>query len=240
VASAAEEYATVSEYNRHLFCQPGRLLSTRTVVLNPEWYENFCNALPFISQAEYERLLTLPRPRLKLISAVLERHFHEYEGYIKSHFGINSKQPSNEDRDRLFSKWCYEGQTYEKIARRWYEQSRTSISSGAVKKAISRSRNERKRDVWAIRILIFETGFPQLPSLICDQCFGTGEAPHQSWSLAQRQWYEKWSKVGWAKWRPTDRAPDEDFAPVVVCPKCNATGRVKVSPVSGRTRRDSR
>ena len=69
------------------------------------------------------------------------------------------------------------------------------------------------------------TDFPRIPCLACDKCFGTGDAPHESWSPAQREWYEKWCKIGWNRRLLSEYAPDEGGA----IPKCNGTGKLSVS-----------
>jgi hypothetical protein len=231
LASAAEDFASIGEYNQHLFSGSGMLMTSQ-IVMPSTWYEDFRKGLPCISQGEYKHLLTLPESsNEKAIQQALEQHFRAYQRYVKSYFGLGTKQPAFELRDRYFSKLNYEGNSYQKIAERWSKDCRTHLSDNAVKKAISRSRHARENEVWTIRLLIFVTGNPLMPSLRCPKCFGTGETPHESWSPAQRDWFEKWCKVGWRNWRPTDHAPDEGFAPAVPCSNCNATGKLKVSDI---------
>jgi len=240
LASTAEQFRTLSDYWEQLFRSEG--VPGVPVTILPEMYSRFVDEAPRIPQSLYGCLLAVAEngpskttdrgpSKYEHIRKVLGQHLREYEEYLNQHFGVAGKPSINEDRDRRFSQLSYEGQSYRKIWRECGDQ--TLSSKDAVRRAIKRSQKAREPDFWAIQLSIFVTNFPTIPSLRCDRCFGTGDAPDESWSPAQREWYEKWSRIGWKQWRPTERAPGKKFAPTVPCPKCNATGKSMVSQISG-------
>jgi hypothetical protein len=233
LASSAEQFRTLNDYWEQLFRSEG--VPGVPVTILPEMYSRFVDEAPRIPQSLYGYLLAVSEngpseTKHEHIRAALGQHLREYEEYLNQHFGLDGKPSINEDRDRRFSRLSHEGQSYRKI---WREcGDRTLSSKDAVRQPIKRSRKARERDSWAIRLSIFVTNFPRISCLACDQCFGTSEAPHESWSPAQREWYEKWCKIGWNRRPLTEYAPDEGCAPIVPCPRCDGTGKLKASQIS--------
>ena len=166
---AAEDFADPSDYVWKSLQGPVLNATQATLGVKP-LHAQLQQQLPKIDQAQFERLWVEGKQRSTKLSRgkhrstvkiFIEDYIAKTRRLLYEAFSIAPNRPAvDQDRDRQFSKWDYQGWTDSKIAREWNrkrENQKHVITKAAVAKALERYRKRRAPIMWRLRVWISST-----------------------------------------------------------------------------------
>ena len=160
------------------------------------------------------------------VKCFIDEYIDEVRQVLQRTFLIAANRPTSEQqRDRQFSKYSYQGLPPRQIARQWNRQQRESKSKGfvtqaTVAKAIKRYRKKREPVMWLLRVWIYKGNFPKLATRTCPRCQGNGKIyPGTEWAA----WH--WRRMERPDWRAVPNDDPEPPCPAPQhCEQCDGSG----------------
>ena len=173
---AAEDFEDVRDYFWKSMKGPV-LNATRATLGLKTLYAQFQQQLPKISESQFVRLWLAAERRSTIkrrgrqrseVKTFSDDHLAATRQVLYNTFSLVPNRPAVEQaRDRQFSKQDYRGWTRGKIAREWNRQpgnKKHAVTSVGVRKAIERYREKRAPIMWLLRLWIYSSEFPSMPS----------------------------------------------------------------------------
>jgi hypothetical protein len=140
-------------------------------------YAQLQQQLPKISEPEFGRLWLAAERRgtikkrgkqRSVVKTFVDEYVAATRQLLYNTFSIVPHRPPVEQvRDRQFSKLDYQGSRHGEIARDWnrlHRNERRAVTAAGVRKAIQRYRKKRAPVMWLLRLWIYSSRVPSLPS----------------------------------------------------------------------------